>query len=145
MNKVLTIGTFDLLHVGHVNVFKKCREIAGSDGKVFVGVNSDQFIQDYKGRPPIITGQDRKIMVETNQYVDITFWYTGPQYNKDMLSWVEPNYVVIGTDWARKDYFKQLGISLEEFEERNISLVYTPYTKHISSTIIKERVCSQVK
>ena len=144
MNKVLTIGTFDLLHTGHINIFKKCRQIAGKNGMVTVGINTDDFISKYKGNNPAVPFLDRVIAIEATKYVDATFGYNGPIDN-NVIRTHRPDFIVIGTDWARKDYFKQLGIPLEEFEELGISLVYTPYTKHISSTIIKDRICSQMK
>jgi cytidyltransferase-like protein len=50
---VLTIGTFDLLHVGHLELLAGCRELAGGSGSVVVAVNRDAFVERYKGRRPV--------------------------------------------------------------------------------------------
>jgi cytidyltransferase-like protein len=47
---VYTGGTFDLFHSGHVNLLMRCKEIAGLEGKVVVGLNSDAFVQRFKGK-----------------------------------------------------------------------------------------------
>ena len=48
---VYTGGTFDLFHSGHVNLLKRCKDIAGSNGKVIVSLNQNDFIKKYKGKP----------------------------------------------------------------------------------------------
>ena len=58
----ITIGTFDLLHVGHIELFKKCRELAG-DSKFIIGLNTDEFIFKYKKNKPIMTYEERKEII----------------------------------------------------------------------------------
>ena len=58
----ITIGTFDLLHVGHIELFKKCRELAG-DSKFIIGLNTDEFIFKYKKNNPIMTYDERKEII----------------------------------------------------------------------------------
>jgi hypothetical protein len=53
---------------------------------------------------------------------------------------VKPDYVLIGSDWARKDYYKQMGFTQDWLDARGIGLIYIPYTKGISSTEIKKRI-----
>ena len=52
---VYTGGTFDLLHSGHIRFLKACRRLVGADGEVVVSLNTDAFIEAYKGKPPVIT------------------------------------------------------------------------------------------
>lgn len=59
--KILSLGTFDMGHLGHINLFRRCRELALSD-KVIIGLNTDEFITKYKGKPPVMTYQERSIM-----------------------------------------------------------------------------------
>jgi hypothetical protein len=53
---------------------------------------------------------------------------------------IDPDLVVIGSDWARRDYYKQMGFTQDWLDQRGIGLAYIPYTQGISSTIIKERM-----
>ena len=53
---------------------------------------------------------------------------------------VQPNYIIIGSDWARKDYYKQMGFTQDWLDERDIGLIYVPYTDGISTTEIKRRI-----
>ena len=61
---VYTGGTFDLFHAGHVNFLKRCKEIAGELGSVVVSLNTDEFIKEYKGKPPVVSFSDRMAVPE---------------------------------------------------------------------------------
>ena len=67
---VYTGGTFDLFHSAHVRFLKACRRLAGSDGAVVVALNTDAFIQAYKGSAPIMSFDERfhPIYFEDNDY-----------------------------------------------------------------------------
>jgi glycerol-3-phosphate cytidylyltransferase len=139
MNKIYTGGTFDLFHSGHVNILKKCREIAGK-GEVVVSLNTDEFIEKYKSKRPICTYEERKYVLESCRYVDLVVPNIGGTDSKISIMLVEPNYIVIGSDWAKKDYYDQMNFTQEWLDENNIGLIYVPYTKDISSTKIKARL-----
>jgi len=55
---IITLGTFDLLHIGHLKLFKRCKKLSNEDNFI-VGLNSDEFIQKYKGKRPIMTFDER--------------------------------------------------------------------------------------
>ena len=63
--RIYTGGTFDLFHIGHLNLLKRCSQIAGTDGQVIVALNTDEFIENYKGKKPIIPYEDRKSILES--------------------------------------------------------------------------------
>lgn len=140
MNTVYTGGTFDLFHSGHVNLLRKCREIAGSNGKVVVSLNTDEFIIEYKGEPPICSQQERIAVLNACAYVDEVILNIGGSDSKPAIEIANPTYIVIGSDWAKKDYYKQMGFDQDYLDAKDISLVYVPYTKNISSTEIKRRL-----
>jgi glycerol-3-phosphate cytidylyltransferase len=137
---VYTGGTFDLFHSGHVNLLKKCKEIAGKDGIVVVSLNTDDFIIKYKGKPPICNEDERAAVLESCMYVDKVIMNIGGQDSKIAINCVMPDYIVIGSDWAVKDYYSQMEFTQEWLDERDIGLCYVPYTKTISSSDIKRRM-----
>ena len=137
---VYTGGTFDLFHAGHVNFLKRCKEIAGELGSVVVSLNTDEFIKEYKGKPPVVSFSDRMAVLKACKYVDQVIANSGGADSKPTILQVSPNIIAIGTDWARKDYYKQMQFTQDWLDEKDISLIYIPYTKGISSTEIKTRL-----
>ena len=67
---IYTGGTFDLLHKGHIRFLKSCRKLAGEDGRVVVSLNTDEFIEAYKGKPPVMTFDERQELLLATKYVD---------------------------------------------------------------------------
>ena len=137
---VYTGGTFDILHKGHINLLKSCKKISGYDGKVVVGLNTDDFIERYKGNAPYRSYIDRKAVLEACKYVDEVIPNEGGEDSTLVLDKVSPAFIVVGSDWAKKDYYKQMGFTQKWLDERNITLIYTPYTEGISSTLIKTKI-----
>jgi glycerol-3-phosphate cytidylyltransferase len=140
MNIVYTGGTFDLFHSGHVNLLKRCREVAGVDGKVVVALNTDDFIFQFKNKKPICSEQERLDVLLACKYVDEVVMNVGGQDSRISIEMVGPNYIVVGSDWAKKDYYAQMSFTQEWLDERGIGLVYVPYTQTISSTKIRGRM-----
>ena len=136
--KVYTGGTFDLFHSGHVNFLKRCQQIAGVDGQVVVALNTDEFIYDYKKKKPVLSFDQRKDVLESCRYVGKVVANVGGSDSKKTIEMVESvDVIAIGSDWARKDYYAQMEFNQDWLDEKNISLIYIPYTKGISSTFIK--------
>lgn len=140
MNIVYTGGTFDLFHSGHVNLLKRCKEVAGNDGKVVVALNTDDFIFQFKNKKPICSEQERLDVLLACKYVDEVVMNVGGQDSRISIEMVGPNYIVVGSDWAKKDYYAQMSFTQEWLDERGIGLVYVPYTQTISSTKIRGRM-----
>lgn len=137
MSVVYTGGTFDLFHVGHIRFLKQCHNIAGKDGQVIVALNTDEFIEEYKGKPPIHSLSDRTEILMGCRFVDCVVVNEGGADSKPSIAKVSPDFVVIGSDWASKDYYTQMQFTQEWLDGRNIGLVYVPYTEGISSSAIK--------
>jgi glycerol-3-phosphate cytidylyltransferase len=136
--KVYTGGTFDLFHSGHVNFLKRCQQISGVDGQVVVALNTDEFIYDYKKKKPVLTFDQRKDVLESCRYVSQVVANVGGSDSKKTIEMVDSvDVIAIGSDWARKDYYAQMNFDQDWLDEKNISLIYIPYTKGISSTFIK--------
>lgn len=156
-NKVVfTAGTFDLFHAGHVNLLFQCRKIAGPDGTVVVSVNEDEFVRRFKGNKPIVSYNDRVAVLASCRYVDRVIPNVGGFNLKKTLDFytnlvvksdedsanASPDFIVVGSDWAKKDYYAQIGMSQADLDRLLISLIYVPYTENISSTQIKEMAVS---
>jgi len=134
--KVYTGGTFDLPHSGHVNFLNKCAEL----GEVWIALNEDDFIEAYKGKPPVMSFSERaSVLLEFKCVTGVTNNFGGAD-SREVIEDIKPDIIAIGSDWARKDYYKQMGFDQDWLDERGISLIYIPYTKGISSTEIKRRL-----
>ena len=137
---VYTGGTFDLFHSGHVAFLKRCKEIAGAAGQVIVSLNTNSFIQEYKTKPPVCNDQERYNVISSCKYVDQVIWNSGGADSKPAILSAQPDVIAIGSDWALKDYYKQMDFEQSWLDKLNISLIYIPYTQGISSTEIKTRL-----
>jgi glycerol-3-phosphate cytidylyltransferase len=132
---VYTGGTFDLFHSGHVNFLRKCYQL----GRVVVSLNTDEFIEAYKGKPPVCSFEERAAVLRACRWVDAVVANVDGKDSRTTIEIVQPDYVAIGTDWARKDYYLQMGFTQDWLDERDISLIYIPYTHSISTTKLKAR------
>lgn len=136
MNKKIigyTDGCFDLFHVGHLNLIKSAKSKCDY---LIVGVHSDAVIELYKKHAPIINENDRRMIVEAIKYVDqavinetrdkLTLWH---RYHF--------NVIFVGDDWKGTDRWNKIE---KMFNDLGVKVVYLPYTKDISSTMIKEKI-----
>ena len=140
---VYTGGTFDLFHAGHVKFLKQCKRIAGDGGQVVVSLNRDEFIEAYKGKPPVVSFKDRAEVLLACKFVDSVIANSGDSDSKVAIEEVDPDFVVIGDDWARKDYYAQMQFSQDWLDQREIGLIYVPYTQGISTTELKVRIAGK--
>lgn len=136
MPTIYTGGTFDLFHSGHVNLLRRCSEL----GDVVVSLNTDEFIEGYKGKPPVLSYQEREAVLKSCKYVDQVVPNVGGSDSKIAIELIQPDYIAIGSDWAKKNYHEQMGFTQDWLDARGIGLVYIPYTKGVSSTNIKGRI-----
>jgi glycerol-3-phosphate cytidylyltransferase len=137
--KVYTGGTFDLFHRGHVNFLRQCKEIGDH---VTVSLNTDEFIYRYKGEYPIISYEERKEVLLSCRYVDRVIPNTEGEDSKPTILDVNPKFIVIGSDWAKKDYYKQMNFTQQWLDDNGYVLIYIPYTDSISTSLIKEKLKS---
>ena len=133
---VYTGGTFDLPHPGHYRLLERAAQI----GLVTVSLNTDEFIEEYKGKSPILTYEERREILLACKWVHAVIPNIGNKDSTIAIQIVNPDYVLIGSDWARKDYYKQMGFTQDWLDERGIGLIYLPYTGGISTTEIKKRI-----
>lgn len=121
------MGTFDLLHYGHIRMLNRCKAL----GELTVGVNTDEFAASYK-RLPVMTEYDRStVLAELGFNVMLN-----DSPGRDLIERVKPDILAASTDWANRDYYKQINMSQSELDDLGVSLVYIPHTPGISTTEI---------
>lgn len=145
---IYTGGTFDLYHEGHVNLLRRCAYLAGTGGKVIVALNTDEFVERYKGQPPVMTYKEREAVLISSRYVSSVIPNIGEDDSKQTIQTLidkksKPDLVVIGSDWHEKDYLKQMKFTWEWLDKNGIGICYFPYTTKISTTAIKKRLCDK--
>lgn len=138
---VLTMGTFDLFHAGHVALLRECRKLAGPVGQVVAAVNTDSFVEAFKDRSPVIPCQQRAAVVAACRHVDEVIENTGDD-QAALIASVAPTWLVVGADWARRDYYAQLGVTPDWLTEHGISLVYIGH-EH-SATVSSSRIRQEI-
>jgi glycerol-3-phosphate cytidylyltransferase len=133
---IYTGGTFDIPHYGHYRLLKKAAKI----GHVVVALNTDEFITKYKGSPPIMSYKEREETLLACKWVYAVVPNAGGEDSSITVDRVSPDYIIIGSDWAKKDYYSQMGFTQDWLDERGIGLIYVPYTRGVSTTDIKKRI-----
>jgi cytidyltransferase-like protein len=137
LKRVLTAGTFDLFHAGHVEFLRRCAWL----GQVTVAVNTDWFVRYYKKQDPVISYEGRARVVEACGYVSRVISQPAVKLGP-LIDRVKPDFLAIGSDWATRDYYSQIGVTQDWLDERGIILVYIPYTQGVSSSGIRERLAA---
>jgi glycerol-3-phosphate cytidylyltransferase len=142
---ILTIGSFDGLHVGHLELLKESRTIADSfDARLIVGLNTDEFIGRYKGRPPVHLYRHRVEMLDALHMVDAVICNVGDEDSRPCIEVAHPLVLTIGDDWLDSDgsqdrYWTQLGVTREWMEDRGLAVMYIPRTRGVSSSALRDR------
>lgn len=137
---IYTGGTFDLFHAGHAYLLSQCRKLAGSDGRVVVSLNTDAFVSAYKGKAPVNLYIEREAVLIACRHVDEVVRNAFGQDSKPTIEAVRPDVIAIGIDWAQKDYYAQMQFSQQWLDDRQISLIYLPHPRPISTHEIKNRI-----
>ena len=128
-----TTGTFDLFHVGHLNLLEKAKENCEI---LIVGVSTDDLVKDYKGELPVIPFEDRIRIVGALKCVDKVI--AQKTLNKlDVLPDIQYDVLFHGDDWKNTKMYNEIE---EKLREQKVSCIYFPYTKSVSTKSIKERI-----
>lgn len=133
---VYTVGTFDLLHVGHLALLNRCKSL----GNVLaVGVASDEVVNSYKPNVPVIPLRQRVQMLEALDCVDIVRPYHELEYVSGCRE-LDADIFVIGEDWGSKPH----NLDVEAYlKNAGKEIVQVRYSSENSSTDIKKMVVSQ--
>lgn len=126
-----TTGVFDLFHIGHLNVLKRAKEQCDY---LIVGVSTDEVVQGYKHKTPIIPFEERIAIVDAIKFVDEVV----PQTSMDKFAaWEKLKFDAIfhGDDWKGSKMYSEIE---RKFKSVGVEMVFFPYTKGTSSTILRE-------
>lgn len=132
---VYTVGTFDLLHVGHLALLEYCFSL----GEVAVGVASDEVVKSYKRNGPIVPLEQRMEMLKALRCVTIVRPYHELEYVSACKE-LNPDIFIIGEDWGRAKHNTDVEKYLKSVDKKIIKVTYNPKT---SSTKIKQIVIDQ--
>ena len=125
MKRVITYGTFDLLHYGHINLLRRCKALGDY---LIVALSTDEFNSKSKNKHCYFTYEQRKLFLEAVRYVDLVIPETNWEQKKTDMHEYHIDTFVMGDDWTGKfDFLKELGVEV----------VYLPRTPEISSTQIR--------
>lgn len=126
MKRIITYGTFDLLHYGHINLLKRAK--AQGDYLV-VGLSTDEFNRDKKQKVCYFSYEQRKALLEAIRYVDLVIPEENWEQKRTDVHEYHIDTFVIGDDWEGKFDF---------LREEGCEVVYLPRTPEISTTKIKK-------
>ncbi|GAA5033804.1 adenylyltransferase/cytidyltransferase family protein [Terrabacter aeriphilus] len=126
---VITFGTFDVFHVGHVRVLQRAAELGD---RLVVGVSADALNVAKKGRPPVFNQDERLEIIAALKVVDEVFVEESLELKRDYIVEHGADVLVMGDDWAGK--FDWVGDVCE--------VVYLPRTPSVSTTGLIEHIAS---
>lgn len=125
--RVITFGTYDIFHVGHVNIIERAK-LQGDH--LIVGVSSDQLNISKKGRPPVYSEDDRQHIIRSMRCVDEVFLEESLELKAEYIKYYNADILVMGDDWQGKfDHLKDI-----------CQVIYLPRTPSVSTTEIIEVV-----
>lgn len=127
MTTVITFGTFDVFHVGHLRILERARSLGD---RLLVGVSTDKMNFDKKGRNPVYSEGERMAIIRALRFVDDVFPEESLALKRHYLITYQADVLVMGDDWAGK---------FDEFTDI-CRVEYLPRTPSISTTEVIERI-----
>lgn len=127
-----TTGVFDMFHIGHLNILRRAKEQCEY---LIVGVSTDELVQSYKNRTPVIPLEQRMAIVGAIKYVDQVV----KQTSMDKMEAFERFHfdaVFHGDDWKGSDLYNEI---VKKFAAVGVDMVFLPHTDGISSTLIRAK------
>lgn len=128
-----TQGTFDLFHVGHLNLINNAKERCEY---LIVGVNSDELVMEYKNKSTNINENDRARIVNAIKGVDKVI-ITKTLDKNEILNYIKFDAIFIGDDWKGNTRWEK---TKNELAERGVDVVFLPHTDGISTTQIVDKI-----
>lgn len=133
-----TQGVYDMFHVGHLNLLNNAKACCDH---LIVGVNSDELVQQYKHKTPVINEEERKLIVENIKAVDEVL-IADTLDKKAMLEKLHFEAVFIGDDWKDNPRWQATKAELSHY---GVDVVFLPHTDGITSTILRPMSNEKIK
>ena len=127
MTRIITFGTFDVFHVGHLRILKRAKELGDY---LIVGVSTDQLNFSKKKKYPVYTQEERREIIESISLVDEVFYEHSLEVKREYLLKYKADILVMGDDWEGK---------FDEFSDI-CKVVYLTRTPSISTTEVIEKI-----
>lgn len=127
MINVITYGTFDLLHMGHIELLKRAK---GLGDRLIVCLSTDEFNSQMKGKKCVQSYEERKLILEALRYVDLVIPETCWEQKNTDIEKYSIDIFVIGDDWTGKF----------DFLKKKCKVLYLPRTPNISTTLRKQEI-----
>lgn len=125
MKRVITYGTFDLLHYGHINLLRRARALGDY---LIVGLSTDEFNEKEKQKISWFKYEQRKSLLESIKYIDMIIPEENWEQKREDVHKYDVDIFVMGDDWEGKfDFLKEEGVEV----------IYLPRTPEISTSSIK--------
>jgi glycerol-3-phosphate cytidylyltransferase len=133
MSKIIgyTTGVYDMFHIGHLHLLKKAKNKCDY---LIVGVSTDELVESYKNKTPIIPFEDRLEIISSLKFVDEVVAVTHRDKKQSYLD-VGYDVLFVGDDWKGSEVFNDLEKYLKQ---DNSKIEYFPYTQGVSSTQFRE-------
>lgn len=127
-----TTGVFDLFHIGHLNILRNAKSMCDH---LIVGCSTDELVQKFKNKTPIIPFVERVELLQAIPYVDTVVAQDEDSYLNKMKAWhsYKFNIMFVGSDWQGTEKWDKIE---KEFNDIGVRIIYFPYTKTTSSTKI---------
>ena len=125
-----TTGVFDLFHVGHLRLLSRAKSKCD---RLIVGVSTDELVEEYKRKKPVITFEERAEIVSALKCVDEVV----PQKHRDKVAAyheIKFDIMFVGSDWKGSDLFNEVE---SELAGHGVDVVYFEYTSNVSSTSLQ--------
>ena len=128
-----TAGTFDMFHIGHLNLIKNARSRCDY---LIVGVNTDELVQQYKGKNVVVPLEERMEIIRALRFVDEVM--SVESLDKKEI-WVKKHYdlLFIGEDWKGNPRWEA---TEKEMKQYGVETIFLPYTKGTNSTLLREKL-----
>ncbi|MBP3877320.1 MAG: adenylyltransferase/cytidyltransferase family protein [Lachnospiraceae bacterium] len=130
-----TTGVFDMFHIGHLAILKRAKEMCDF---LIVGVSTDELVETYKHKMPIVPLADRMEIVGAIRYVDQVVVQTSMD---KYAAWEQYHFDALfhGDDWKKSEMYNRIE---EKLSEVGVDVVFLPHTPGVSTTILTEVIRS---
>ena len=132
-----TQGVYDMFHIGHLNLVNNAKQYCDY---LIVGVNSDELVQDYKHKRPVISENERVEILRNIKAVDKAV-IVNTLDKEEIYSMYHFDVVFIGDDWKGNDRWEKTRVALAK---HGVDLIFLPHTDGISSTILRTEKDSKI-